>query len=424
MKIKMKRMTYDEVMALPRPRHRRPLRPDMVFRTIIRVGSIPALIKSKFSYTTQRMEFAGKGPWLVLMNHSCFMDLKIASKILYPKPFCTVCTSDGFVGKNWLMRVIGCIPTQKFVSDLSLIRDILYAVREKKTSVLMYPEAGYSFDGRATPLPRKLGVLLKKLDVPVVTITSKGAFARDPLYNGLQLRKVKVSAHVQCLLTPEEIREKSVDELDRMLDDVFTFDNFRWQQENNVIIDEPFRADGLHRLLYQCPHCGTEGQCEGKGIHWTCHACGKQYELTENGFLSAVAGETCFSHVPDWYDWQREQVRKEIAEGRYRLETDVEIGLLVDHKALYIVGDGHLSHSADGFVLTGCEGKLHYTQPPIFSYSLNSDYFWYEIGDVISIGDRNCLYYCFPKDNGISVAKARIATEELYKIAKEAKNAK
>ncbi|MBO5221984.1 MAG: hypothetical protein J6C26_06700, partial [Clostridia bacterium] len=261
-------------------------------------------------------------------------------------------------------------------------------------------------------------------DVPVVTITSKGAFARDPLYNGLQLRKVKVSAHVQCLLTPEEIREKSVDELDRMLDDVFTFDNFRWQQENNVIIDEPFRADGLHRLLYQCPHCGTEGQCEGKGIHWTCHACGKQYELTENGFLSAVEGETRFSHVPDWYDWQREQVRKEIAEGCYRLETDVEIGLLVDHKALYMVGDGHLSHSADGFVLTGCEGKLHYTQPPIFSYSLNSDYFWYEIGDVISIGDRNCLYYCFPKDKGISVAKARIATEELYKIAKEAKNAK
>ena len=424
MKIKMKRMTYDEVMALPRPRHRRPLRPDMVFRTIIRVGSIPALIKSKFSYTAHRMDLAGKGPWLVLMNHSCFMDLKMASKILYPKPFCTVCTSDGFVGKNWLMRVIGCIPTQKFVSDLSLIRDILYAVREKKTSVLMYPEAGYSFDGRATPLPRKLGVLLKKLDVPVVTITSKGAFARDPLYNGLQLRKVKVSAHVQCLLTPEEIREKSVDELDRMLDDVFTFDNFRWQQENNVIIDEPFRADGLHRLLYQCPHCGTEGQCEGKGIHWTCHACGKQYELTENGFLSAVEGETRFSHVPDWYDWQREQVRKEIAEGCYRLETDVEIGLLVDHKALYMVGDGHLSHSADGFVLTGCEGKLHYTQPPIFSYSLNSDYFWYEIGDVISIGDRNCLYYCFPKDKGISVAKARIATEELYKIAKEAKNAK
>ncbi|MBO5220988.1 MAG: 1-acyl-sn-glycerol-3-phosphate acyltransferase, partial [Clostridia bacterium] len=210
MKIKMKRMTYDEVMALPRPRHRRPLRPDMVFRTIIRVGSIPALIKSKFSYTAHRMDLAGKGPWLVLMNHSCFMDLKMASKILYPKPFCTVCTSDGFVGKNWLMRVIGCIPTQKFVSDLSLIRDILYAVREKKTSVLMYPEAGYSFDGRATPLPRKLGVLLKKLDVPVVTITSKGAFARDPLYNGLQLRKVKVSAHVQCLLTPEEIREKSV----------------------------------------------------------------------------------------------------------------------------------------------------------------------------------------------------------------------
>ena len=138
-----------------------------------------------FRFTEEDMEKAGKGPWLILMNHSAFIDLEIASRILYPKPYCIICTSDGFVGKDWLMRNLGCIPTQKFVSDITLIRDRQYTLNELKTSILMYPEASYSFDGTATPLPRGLCVLVKKLGVPVVMIKTEGAFARDPLYNCL-----------------------------------------------------------------------------------------------------------------------------------------------------------------------------------------------------------------------------------------------
>lgn len=421
MKIKTKQLPYEKVMTLPQPKHHRPLRPNLFFRCLIRILSVPALLKTRFSFTSRRMEQAGEGPWLILMNHSCFLDLKIAYKIFFPKPFCVVSTTDGFVGMPWLMRWIGCIPTQKFVSDLTLIRDIFHAIKRNNTSVLMYPEAGYSFDGTATPLPRKLGVLLKKLDVPVVSVITEGAFHRDPLYNGLQKRKVKVSATVKCLLTQEEIRSKSVEELDAVLDAEFTFDSFKWQQNNNIRIDEPFRADGLHRILYQCPHCGVEGKTEGKGTTLTCHSCGKVYELTPYGKLSALTGETEFAHIPDWYQWQRNNVIMQIFRGEYFLDTPVTIGVLVDHKALYMVGDGRLVHNADGFTLTGCDGKLHYAQPPLTSYTLNADYFWYEIGDVISIGDRKALYYCFPKDTTVSVAKARLATEELYRIVKDKK---
>ena len=424
MKIKQKYISYEEVMQLPRPAHKRPLRPSLFFRTVIRLGSVPSLHRSHVRYKTHRMEAAGKGPWLILMNHSCFMDLKIASKIFYPKAYNIVCTTDALVGMPWLIRWIGGIPTQKFVSDLTLIRDIIYAIKEKKTSVLMYPEAGYSFDGRATPLPRKMGVLLKKLGVPVVSVITEGAFARDPLYNGLQLRKVRVNATVSCLLTPEEIQEKSVEELDCILDEIFTFDNFRWQQENNVKVSEPFRADGLHRILYQCPHCLAEGKMEGNGTLLTCQNCSAQYELTEYGKLSSVDGNGIFDHVPDWYDWQRTQVRKQVEREDYSESMEVEIGLMLDYKALYRVGEGVLTHNKDGFTLIGCDGKLNYHQPATASYTLNSDFFWYEIGDVIGIGNRNCLYYCFPKDKSVSVTKARLATEELYKIAKSRKETK
>ncbi len=407
-------------MALPRPKAQKPLRPWWLLHAVVRVLAIPDLWATHFTFDKHRMNEAGKGPYLILMNHSSFIDLKIASRLFFPKTYGIVCTTDGLVGKSWLMRLLGCIPTQKFVNDLALIRGINHLIKNKKTSVLMYPEAGYSFDGCATTLPAGLGRLLKQLDVPVVTVITQGAFARDPLYNGLQLRKVRVHADVTCLFTQDEVRSLSTEQLDDGLQNAFTFDNFAWQHENGVEIRESFRADGLHRILYKCPRCGAEGTLAGKGVHLTCHTCGKMYELGVLGRLHATDGDTRFAHIPDWYRWQRECVRQELLDGSYRLDTAVNIGMLVDHKALYMIGEGRLVHDADGFTLTSNDGALHYTQKPLFSYSLNSDYFWYEIGDVIGIGNRDALYYCFPQEN-VSVTKARLAAEELYKLQKTSK---
>ena len=419
MKTVTRRAPYEKVAAMERTKHRNPLRPMFFLQILIRLLSFYDLLPTRFTYKTHGMEKVGKKePCLILMNHSSFIDLEIASRIFFPRRYGIVTTSDSFVGPlmRWLMPLLGCIPTQKFVSDVSLIRDINYMLREKKTSVLMYPEASYSFDGTATPLPRKMGILLKKLGVPVVTVITHGAFARQPLYNCLRKRKVQVSADVTCLFTAEDLKTMSVAELDARLDEVFGFDNFRWQQENKVVINEPFRAEGLHRVLYKCPHCQTEGATEGKGIKLTCHNCGAEYELTELGYLDSE--NPVFTHVPDWYRWQRQEVRRELEEGTYKLDVDVDIAMMVNHNAIYMVGEGHLTHTVDGFHLTGCDGKLDYTQSPLACYSLYSDYYWYEIADMICIGNQDALYYCFPKGSGDVVAKTRLAAEELYKLKK------
>ena len=411
-------MSYEEVLKLPRLQHRNPMKPQMWLAAIVRIVCAFTLRKIKFSYTTERMELVKNQPCLILMNHSSFTDMKLAYGIFFPKKLGIVTSVDamsGILGK--LMRLLGCTPTHKYVTDLTLFRDIEYMLKKNKTSVLMYPEAGYSFDGCATTMPRKLGILMKRLGVPVVTVITQGAFHRDPLYNMLQIRDVKVSAHVKCIATAEEVKEKSVDELDALLAESFSFDNFAWQRDNRISIDVPFRADGLHRILYKCPHCGLENQMEGKGIHLTCHACEKQWTMDEYGQLSANVGDTEYPHIPDWYKWQRECVRTELEEGTYSLDTEVEIAIQVNLNGVCKIGSGRLTHTLDGFRLVGADGKLDYRQSPAFSHTLYSDYYWYEIGDVIAIGDNEFTYFCFPKDN-ISVTKARLATEELYKIKK------
>lgn len=418
MKINTKKMSYEDVLKLPRLQHKKPMKPQGWLATIVRVAVAPTLWKTKFSYTTERMELVKDQPCLILMNHSSFTDMKLAYGIFYPRKMGIVTSVDamtGILGK--LMRLLGCTPTHKFVTDMSLIRDIEYMLKENKSSVLMYPEAGYSFDGRATTMPRGLGILMKRLGVPVVTVITQGAFHRDPLYNMLQIRDVKVSAHVKCIATPEELKEKSVAELDTLLEESFSFDNFAWQRDNKISIDVPFRADGLHRILYKCPHCGVENRMEGKGIHLNCHACGKQWTMDEYGQLAADDGNTEYAHIPDWYRWQRDCVREELENGTYHLDTDVEIAIQVNLDGVCMIGDGHLTHSLEGFRLLGADGALDYSQSATFSHTLYSDYYWYEIGDVIGIGDNEFSYFCFPKEN-ISVTKARLATEELYKMKK------
>ena len=80
--------------------------------------------------------------------------------------------------------------------------------------------------------------------------------------------------------------------------------------------------------------------------------------------MEAVEGETEFEHIPDWYRWERESVRRELEQGSYLLDVAVDICVMVDTKSVYRVGKGRLRHTAAGFHLTGCDGKLDYVQKP------------------------------------------------------------
>ena len=147
MKINTRNLPYEEVLKAPRLQRRKPLKPSRLLAAVVRIASAPTLWKTKFSYTTERMELVGKQPCLILMNHSSFTDMKMAYGIFYPRRFGIVTSVDamsGLLGK--LMRFLGCTPTHKYVADMTLIQDIEYMLKTNKTSVLMYPEAGYSFD--------------------------------------------------------------------------------------------------------------------------------------------------------------------------------------------------------------------------------------------------------------------------------------
>ena len=430
MKIKVTAKDFDQVQKISSYPYKNPKRQSWFWRFLIKTLSKGELKAVNFSYTTQGMEALSKNePCLILMNHSSFTDLQIAGTIFADREYHIVCTNDGFVGKESLMRDLGCIPTRKFITDITLLKSMQYVFDKLHASVLMYPEASYSFDGTQTPLPFSLVKSLKLFNVPVVMIKTHGAFLRDPLYNNLQKRNVTVTAEVKYILSPKDITEKSVEELYEILSKEFDYNHFAEQLENNILITEPFRADGLNRVLYKCPHCLSEGYMKGRGINLKCEKCGSTWELLPNGNLQEtsvnngeIAGNnqaTSFTSIPEWYKWERQKVKEEILAGTYKMEEAVEIMILKDLKSIYKAGEGKLLHTRQGFELTGCNGKLQFKLSGKASYSLYADYFWYELGDMICIGDTKTQYYCFPKNQEKAiVAKARLATEEIYKLTR------
>lgn len=425
MKIKNVVRDYDEVMAMEVPKHFKPKKPNIFWQTLTKVISLPALWQTHYKFREVGMEKLGKDePALILMNHSSFLDFEIAFSSLYPRKFNTVATLDSFVGLDWIMRQIGCFPTRKFISDLQLIRDIKHCLTENKASVLMYPEAAYTFDGTKTTLPSTVAKLIKMLGVPFCMFETYGSYLRDPMYNKLQNRDVPVSAELRYVLSPEQIKQMSVEEIQTVIDREFSFDQYRWQKENNIVIDEPFRADGLESVLYKCPHCQKEGRMEGKGTELICHECGKKWELTELGSLRALEGETEFDHIPDWYAWQRQCIRQEVLDGTYGFDVPCDIFMIVNTKDVYRVGEGRVSHNLDGLHLVGCDGRLDYKQSSKSMYTVEAAFHWYTLGDVIGMGNSRALYFAMPKEDKHVVGKCRLAAEEIFKTIEEQKKAR
>ena len=65
-----------------------------------------------------------KPPYLLLCNHNAFMDFSVATRAMFPHRANYVVAIDGFLKREWLLRLIGCICKRKFTRDVTLVRQL------------------------------------------------------------------------------------------------------------------------------------------------------------------------------------------------------------------------------------------------------------------------------------------------------------
>jgi hypothetical protein len=282
----------------------------------------------------------------------------------------------------------------------------------------MYPEARYSPCGTQSYMPESLGKLIKMNKVPVVAVVHHGNHLHSPFWNFRKKRKVPLYTTMTKILTPEQIAEMSVEEINEAVKQGLWYDDYKYQKDNGILITEPYRAEGLHKVLYHCPHCMTESRMASQGTEIFCEACGKRWNLNEDGTLTALEGETEFSHVPDWFEWERLQVRKQVEEGTYSFADDVEVYSMPRCWRFMKLGNAKLTHDRErGFVLEGTyRGQLYRChRMPLQTNSLHVEYDFGPLdgSDYVDISTENDSFYCKPTKKDV-ITKLAFATEILY----------
>lgn len=376
-------------------------------------------------YTVTKVNMEGlEAPYLLLSNHMYFIDFKICATATWPNRVNNVVNIDGYYMRPWLMEWIGAICTRKFTSDIHLVKAMNKCLKRGDV-VCMYPEARYSPCGITSYLPDSLGKLIKLLKVPVVTMIHHGNHLDSPFWNWRKKRKVPLHAVMTQILTVDQIKSMTAEQINEKLREAFEYDEYRYQKGNGILITEDYRAEGLHKILYQCPHCMTESRMDSEGTEIFCRECGKRWNLNEDGTLSALEADTEFSHVPDWFNWERQQVKAQIDEGIYSFEDEVEVYSFPRCYRFIPLGKGKITHDPEnGFRLDGqFRGKAYHIQrKPLENNGLHVEYDHNYIKplDCFEISTENDSFYCYPTKQNV-ITKLSFATEEIYQRARNQK---
>lgn len=395
-----------------------PIRQPRILTFLLYIVSKIALIGVK--YKIEKIGVEGlKPPYILLSNHHYFVDFELSAIATFPHRVNNIATIDGYYRRPWLMELLGCICKRKFTSDLHLVKSIRKVL--KKGDVLcMYPEARYTPIGTTAILPEALGKLIKMNKVPVVVMLHHGNYLRTPFWNYRKPRKVPLHTTFQLALTAEQVENMTVEEINSAVKKAMEYDEYRWQKENGIKITEPFRAEGLHKVLYQCPKCGVEHKMASSGAELYCEVCGKRWEMQEDGSLRALNGDTEFSHIPDWFEWERSQVRQQIEKGEYSFSDEVEVYSLPRAMRFENLGKAKLRHNPEeGFVLEGHyrgeDYRIERKPKGMYGVHVEYDYCYVKPFDCIDISTEKDSFYCYPTKQNV-VTKLSFAVEEIYKM--------
>lgn len=375
-----------------------------------------------------------KGPFLVISTHQGFSDYFIAPRMLFPRRANYVSDMEGFTyyGKG-LYKNGGCIGKRRYVSDISVVKNIRYALFELKQPVVIFPESRHTDAGITSNLPKNLGKLVKSLHVPLVMLTAHGSYLASPFWDEMHTRKAKLSARLELVYNTSDIEKLTASDIQKTIEEKLRYDEYRWQLDNKIKIDYPRRAEGIHKPLYKCISCQTEGRMRSEGIQLWCDACKKVWVMNEYGQLEKQYenGGNQYIHIPDWYSWQRKQVHEELTSGTYKgIDVPVSVEALPNENGFVKLGTGRLIHNVSGYKLMLDDMNSENAQMLVDSFPLNisnamlestqTEYDYRGKGKAIVLSTKNCCYYIYSEAPEFIVTKLEFAVEEINSISEKA----
>ena len=335
-------------------------------------------------------------PCIVLCNHGSFYDFIYSGKmIMKDKPHYIVARLY-FQNKKlaWLIDRTGAFPKSLLSTDVENSKNCMKVIAGGEVLAMM-PEARLSTVGKFEGIQEATYKFVKKMSVPIYTIKIDGAYLANPKWgNGLR-KGAKVEAELNLLLTAEEVAESSPEELKTKIETALDYNEWEWLEKHpEVRFKHKTIAEGLENILCICPKCGKKHSLKTSKNQIACEACDLNVSVDDRYGLSGVQ----FKTIAEWYDWQTDEIRKEIKNNKNYVLTDkVELRHLSGggKRLTNFAGNGTCTLDRNGLLYKGTDNgeevEKFFPQDVIYRLLFGA-------GENFEIYDGKEIYYFVPTD--------------------------
>jgi len=361
-----------------------------------------------------------EGSYIFISNHASRLDYIFTGVPVYPKKMNYVAGYNEFhrLHLSMVFRLLHVIPKKNFIPDIYTIKEVS-RVLKNGGRICIFPEGMSSISGANQPVAIGTGKMIKKFKLPVYYSVIRGGYLTSPKYN-LRDRCGKVEVEINQLFTPEELEILTPAEIEEKINKAIYHDDYAWNKvaQNHYDIGEN-GAENLEDLLFWCPKCGKQHVMTTEGNKIFCKECGNGATLLDT-YEMVPFDDTCV--IPEtqtkWFDMERELIKKEVADENFRLEENVELGMLPDYKLLspndtsVIVGKGKLVLDRTGLTYTGTKKgedfTFHIDSKQLPTYGMCTDvsrFYTFLNGEFVEFYPENRV-----------VEKFFMATEEIHRL--------
>lgn len=321
-----------------------------------RITKIAAWFVAKFTFKRKilRNEIKGKrGPFVIIANHQAAFDF--TNLIGASSQLMTFVVSDSFYNTlpiKGVMNKVGVIPKQQFQTTVTDIKRMRGAIDAGKILVI-YPAGLMCEDGASTPIPEATYKFLKWIGTDIYMARISGTYFVTPKWSGIK-RRGRTTLDIYKLFDKEDIAKMDECEIKRIADEALIFDAYHDQEKMLVKYKNGSNVEGLHNVLYKCPHCQSEFTIQAQGNRLFCTECGYEQECDEYGFLHNKKGIGEEIRYPsDWSKRIYEDVKQKIVTTELSSITlDTKINMIDYEKKKFVeVGKGTVALDKESFTI-------------------------------------------------------------------------
>ncbi|MDD4291760.1 MAG: hypothetical protein PHX51_05955 [Clostridia bacterium] len=290
-----------------------------------------------------------KPPFVLLINHSCVENYKIASTLMLPNALTYLIPNTDYALNGDVANVMGMIPKKCCYPDMKVVQNVFELV-DKGAVFALFPEELPSVDGRTGFITPAVAKLVKELGLPVAYMKIDGAYLFKPFYADTH-RKCTIKVKLGNLFTAEEAKELPVTKIYASIVETMRYDDYQYQRDNKIVVETRTLLNGAENILFRCPLCKAEYSITAQGNKLCCANCNNIWTMGRHGVIISESKGSMLN-IPIWNEYQKKVLEVQMKEGTYSVTGTCSVSVLDGHRFVS-VGTATFKHTRTALMIAG-----------------------------------------------------------------------